>query len=391
MLNKLLIPEIQKYINDSLSLSVEKIALSKNPFPDVDFKDVLQQIQSKQKAKSKLPTWYNTNGILYPAKINIEQTSSEITAQYKSQIISGKDIIDLTGGFGIDTYYFSKKFLYVYHCELNPNLSSVAEHNFRKLGVKNCTFINNDGAIALQKLNKKFDWIYIDPSRRNDVKGKVFMLNDCLPNVTQLLNFYLEYSDNILIKTAPMLDITAALSELKFVKKIYIIAIDNEVKELLFEIKNHFNNRLEIATINFTKTKKEVFNYNIDEDFSVIYSLPLQFLYEPNSAIMKSGGFTALAKQYSIFKLHPNSHLYTSDNLIEFPGRIFKIEKYIKYSKVDIKANIYNTKANITVRNFHDTVENLSKKIKITSGGDWYYFFTTNIKTEKIVLICRKI
>ena len=338
-----------------------------------------------------MPTWFNTNAIVYPSKISLEQTSSEITAQYKSDLVSGESIIDLTGGFGVDDYYFSKKMKSVYHCEINAELSEIVAHNFNCFGIKNADFFAEDSLDVLKRLNKKFDWMYIDPSRRNDAKGKVFMLKDCLPNVPDLLEIYFEYSNNILIKTAPILDITAGLSELQFVKTIRIIAIDNEVKELFWEIENHYKNSITIKTVNYNKNKVETFEFEFNSDTISNYSLPKKYLYEPNSTIMKSGGFSEIGKAFSLEKLHPHSHLYTSEELVDFPGRIFEINSQFDYSNGTMKSNFKNRKSNITTRNFPETVENIRKKWNIKDGGNQYSFFTTTINESKIVLLCTKI
>ena len=235
MFDIILQKEVQDFINKHLLSDVQQLALKKNPFPELDYKLVLTQISSKRKAKEKLPTWFAMEGIIYPEKISIEQTSSEKTAQYKANLVSGAFLMDATGGFGIDDYYFSKKIGEVVHCEINVDLSALVKHNFEKLGVTNITCVAGDSFDYLNNTTQKFDWIYIDPSRRNSIKGKVFLLADCMPNVPELIDFYFKKAERILIKTAPILDITSALNELKFVKNIHIIAIDNEVKELLFE------------------------------------------------------------------------------------------------------------------------------------------------------------
>ena len=223
--------KIQQFIDDHINADVSKVALQKNPFPETDWTLILQQLAAKQKAKTKLPTWFESKTILYPSKISVEQTSSEKTAEYKASLIFGESLIDLTGGFGVDDFYFSKTVKNVVHCEINTELSKIVSHNFEQLNVKNVKCFADDSSEVLQKLNQKFDWIYIDPSRRNDVKGKVFMLKDCSPNVPELLDFYFSFSDNIMIKTAPILDISAGISELKNIAQIHIVALENEVKE----------------------------------------------------------------------------------------------------------------------------------------------------------------
>ena len=383
--------EIQDFINSNINANVTGLALQKNKFPNADWMSILNQITAKQKAKSKLPTWFNTSNIYYPSKISIEQTSSEKTAEYKSKLVSGKSLIDLTGGFGVDDFYFSKKVNQVTHCEINHELSEIVKHNFEQLGTKNIDFLVGDSAKILSSLNQKFDWIYIDPSRRNDAKGKVFMLQDCLPNVPKLLDFYFEFSDNIMIKTAPILDISAGLSELKSVKAIHIVALENEVKELLWILEKNYSKTITIVTSNLTKENNEEFCFEFGNLSISNYSLPKKYLYEPNAAIMKSGGFDEVNSQYEIEKLNKHSHLYTSDILINFPGRIFEIKKSINYSKIDMKQFLENQKANITSRNFPDSVEIIRKKWKIKDGGSLYCFFTTDLNNNKIVLLCDKL
>lgn len=389
--NSLLNTEIQQFIEDNLQTSVLKLALQKNPFTGVSWIEILNQISCKSKAKDKLPTFFQTKNILYPSKISLEQTSSEQTANYKSQLVSGKNLIDLTGGFGVDDYFFSKKVAKIVHCELNEELSQIVKHNFEQLNVENSDFYSGDSYNVLQNLNQKFDWIYIDPSRRNDAKGKVFMLKDCLPNVPDLLDFYLDYSNNILIKTAPFLDISAGLSELKNVKEIHIVAVENEVKELLWVIEKNYSKTIEIKTVNFNKKAIERFDFQHDSRINASIDLPQKYLYEPNSAIMKSGGFNEICDAFSVEKLQQHSHLYTSNALIEFPGRIFEIENCFSYSKIYMKTFLESTKANITTRNFSETVEAIRKKWKIKEGGNRYCFFTTDLNNNKIVLLCKKI
>jgi hypothetical protein len=388
---KLLSSEIQEYINSNINADVSKLALQKNKFAITDWTTILGQITAKQKVKTKLPTWFYTHNIYYPSKISIEQTSSEKTAEYKSQLVSGKSLIDLTGGFGVDDFYFSKKVNQVTHCEINQELSEIVKHNFEQLGVSNVEYHKGDSTEILVTLNQKFDWIYIDPSRRNDAKGKVFMLKDCMPNVPEMLDFYFEFSDNIMVKTAPILDISAGLSELRNVKTIHIVALENEVKELLWILEKNYTESIQIVTSNLTKDSTQDFTFELGNTSVSNYSLPKKYLYEPNAAIMKSGGFDEVTSQYEIEKLNKHSHLYTSDILINFPGRVFEIENSFEYNKPNMKSFLENKKANITTRNFPDTVENIRNKWKIKDGGIVYCFFTTDINNNKIVLLCDKL
>lgn len=392
MTTLLLHSDIQHFINASLNKEVAQLAFQKNPFPQIEWVEILNQITAKQKAKYKLPTWFTTPNLLYPSKIAIEQTSSEKTAAYKAQLVAGESLIDLTGGFGVDDFYFCKQVKEVIHCELNSDLSSIVAHNGVQLNLNNLTCIEGDSAIILKDLNRYFDWIYVDPSRRNDSKGKVFMLKDCLPNVPELVDFYFKFTTNLLIKTAPILDLTAGLSELDTVKAIHIVAVDNEVKELLWILEKDYHGPISLHTCNLKKDKPEIFSF-IQSDLKEIvgYAQPQQYLYEPNAAIMKSGGFDEVAVAFTLSKLHPHSHLYTASVVKDFPGRVFKIDGLLKYNKKEMKSVLEGKKANVTTRNFPDTVESLRKKWNIKEGGDLYCFFTTSSTNEKIVLLCTKI
>ncbi len=383
--------EIQQFIKQSLQANVSKLALSKNPFPTVDWKEIINQIVSTNKAKTKLPTWFETNGIYFPPSLSIEQTSSEITARYKADLISGKSIIDTTGGFGVDCYYFSKKIDQVVHCEKNTTLSEIVAYNYKQLQVTNITCYAKNSTEVLQDSDTIFDWIYIDPSRRSDSKGKVFLLKDCLPNVPANLDFYFTKSTNILLKTAPILDISAGINELQHIKEIHIVAVENEVKELLWILEKGYSKPIEIFSVNLQKEKTDNHQFTLGTTKPVLFSEPQLFLYEPNAALLKSGTVDQLCERLSIEKLHPHSHLFTNRKLIDFPGRRFVIETCIPYKKEALKQHIEGKKMNITTRNFPLTVEEIRKKHKNPEGGNVYTFFTTNQKDEKIVVICHKI
>ncbi len=383
-------PEVQQFIADNLKSNITKLILKGSPFDSISIQELANQIVAKQKSEQKLSSWFHAKNIYYPPKISIEQTSSEITANYKSNLIKGNSIIDITGGFGVDCFYFSKQFKEVTHCEINEGLSTIVKHNYQQLKAKNINTFSGDGLEYLKDSKEYFDCIYIDPSRRNDIKGKVFLLDDCLPNVPENIDFLFSKTNQILLKNSPILDITSTINELKFVKEILVIAIQNEVKELLFLLEEDYNKSIKIKTVNIGKNNIQSFDFNYKEEVISEYSEPLTYLYEPNAAILKSGAFHQVSQKLSVFKLHQHSHLYTSDKLIDFPGRIFKIDNIIPYNKKKIKSLLHNNKANITVRNFPKTVDQIRKETKIKDGGDSYLFFTTQKNNEFITVFCKK-
>ncbi len=383
--------EVQEFINENLNSDISKLLLKKVAFPSVETKEIIEQIEAKKRSEKKLPTWFSTKTIYYPNKLNIEQTSSERTAKYKSKLINGASIIDLTGGFGVDCYYFSKRFKNVEYCEINENLSNIVKHNFKQFNNKNISTYHADGIEYLKANKKSYDWIYIDPSRRHHSKGKVFFLNDCLPNIPKYSDLLFKHSKNVLIKTSPLLDLSVGIKELKHVKAIHVVAIKNDVKELLWILERGFCGEINIKTVNIKNETKAFFQFNIKEEKALAseYKLPLTYLYEPNSAILKAGGFHSVSKQLHVFKLHQHSHLYTAELLIGFPGRSFYIEKVLPFNKKTLKKEAIK-KANITTRNFPESVQQIRKKFNIKDGGNYYLFFTTDLNNNKIVIICTK-
>lgn len=272
---------------------------------------------------------------------------------------------------------------------MNKCLSEIAEYNFKILKKSNINCFPEDG---LQKAKKvKYDVIYVDPSRRHQNKGKVFYLKDCEPNIPLHLSNLIKHSKSILIKTSPMLDISIGLIELQNVSEIHIVSVNNEVKELLWLITPDFNGITKIKTIDLNKFGNDQFEFDLNENAFVEYSDPKKYLYEPNAAILKSGAFNLIPKRFNILKLHKHSHLYTHNELINFPGRKFKINAVIPYQKKYFKEISKIEKANISIRNFPESVSTIRKKLKINDGGEIYLFFTTTEGDKKIIVNCTKV
>lgn len=389
MFNKALLnTELQEFITN-FEGDIRKLAFTGTPFKNVSVQELIQQIEGRRKTEKKLPTWYGNPAIIFPPRLNLEQTSSEITAKYKAGLLSGKNLADITGGFGVDAYFFAKNFETVHHFEINKALSDIAAHNFEVLGVPNIKCHDQDGLESA--LNGKYHTIFADPCRRHDTKGKVFFLKDCTPNIPENIDRILQNCKWFLLKTSPMLDISIGLQELGTATEIHIIAIENEVKELLWLLKKNNDGPLKIKTVNFTKSKVEQFDFDWNKSQIAEYNLPQTYLYEPNAAILKSGAFDLVSEKLDVDKLHKNTHLFTNDVLIDFPGRRFLIERRVPYSKAEMRKALNFKKANISVRNFPESVDFLRKKWKIAEGGDIYLFFVTNTENKKEMLLCSKI
>lgn len=389
----LLLPEVQAYLDKHEGTDLSSFILSGSPFEDISIQELAQQLEGLKKTRDKLPTWQRTPGIYFPKKINLEQTSGERAAAHKANLVKGNSLADLTGGLGVDSYFFSQKINQVAYCEINPSLAKIAAHNFNQLHVENISVHAESGIDFLKRSDTKYDYIFIDPSRRNSAKAKVFLLKDCEPNVPEHIELLLTKAEKIMVKTSPLLDIKAGLEELSAVSEIHIVAVKNEVKELLWILKNgSLPEEISLFSANIDPAKTETTSVNYQEALQAeaTYGPPSDYLYEPNAALMKSGLFNWLSGFYKLDKLHPNTHLYTSDNLIDFPGRCFKINDRIPYSKKEVTALFKEKKAHITTRNFRESVAQLRKRFKINDGGDRYLFFTTCADQSQWVLDCSK-
>ena len=378
---------VQEFIINNLNADILSVVLKKSSFPQVSSQELAQQISSRKKCEKKLPNWFNTPGIYYPDTLAIEQSSSELTAAYKASLLKGNSLADLTGGMGVDSYFFSKQISQVFYFEINASLSEITAHNFRKLGAENIEVSAQDGIEFLEGSTKQFDWIYLDPARRGEQKQRVFQLEDCKPDVIRHLSLLFERADKILLKTAPMLDIQRGINQLTHVSHIHVVSVRNEVKELLWVLDQKQVEEPDITTINITAGNDQVFSFraSMEKSASNHYADPQKYLYEPNAALLKAGAFKLVGQHHGVHKLNLHSHLYTSEKLLDFPGRKFIVESVRPYSR-----KLPFRKANITTRNFPVKADVLSKKHRIKPGGDDYLFFTRNHKEELLVIACKK-
>jgi 16S rRNA G966 N2-methylase RsmD len=390
-INVLLSPEITAFIEKNRNAAVSALML-KMPAFAIDSKWVAAQIEGWQKARIKLPLWANTEKIIYPIRLSMEQCSSERTGQYKASLFQGKCVVDLTGGFGVDTFYLSKAFEKAFYIEQQEELAQIAEHNFNTLDQKNIAVLTGNSDDVLKTITEPIDLIYLDPARRKEAQ-KVFKLSDCEPNIVTLQDFYFSISTQILIKTSPMLDIAEALRQLKGVKEIHIVSVDNECKEVLYLLDKNFSEEATYTCVHDHKKSVHTFSFkpSFENSCKAVLSMPLTYLYEPNPSILKAGGFNSIADAYKLSKLHASSHLYTSETYVkEFPGRIFKIKERAGYNKKEIQTCIPTGKANIQTRNFPDSVESIRKKTGLKDGGSIFIFATTLLDSAKTLLVCEK-
>ena len=382
--------DTKQFIADHLHDDVSELAL-KYRNAEVDLALALRQIEARQLLRKKVPSWSDNDELLFPARLSIEQCSSEATALYKASLMHGVSFADLTGGLGVDCYSISQNFQHTDYVEANPELCELARHNFTVLGAsqrRDLTVYNETAEDYLCHC-APLDALFIDPARRDAHGRKTVSIADCTPNVVELQDLMLQKARRVMIKLSPMLDISQALKELRHVKEIHVVAVENECKELLFILEPDFdgepvftcvNLQTEQPSVQFTQEEEKAANLQLTKE-------PASYLYEPNAALMKSGCYRLLTQRFDIQKLHRNSHLYTSEKIIEnFPGRIFEIDDWAVYGKKATTLLNGIDKASIAVRNFPMTVAELRKKLKI-GDGDQVYLFATTLSDERKVLI----
>jgi len=389
--------ELKKLIGQYASESLATVALKLQKLPVSDRNLVLDQIHGLQKAKQKLPSYFKTQDVLYPPKLNLEQCSSEQTALFKAAQIQGKSLIDLTGGFGVDSWAFSQSFEKVLYVEQNSLLTEIAQHNFGKLKAENIVVHSENAQSFLENFGKKADWIYLDPARRDSQNRAVAQIVQTEPNVIQLMPLMLRIANNILLKTSPMFDIQQAITDLKLVKKVWVVSVENECKEVLYWLGRDKTDEILIEAVNLQPNKPiHIFiaTKQAEEQAQIGYSEPLKYLYEPNASIMKAGFFKKTASFYSINKIHPHTHLYTSDRLMEdFQGRIFEVERVLKGKTAikEIQQLIPEKKAHITTRNYPLKVEEIRKQTKLAEGGEQWIWGLTLYDESKALLLAKRI
>lgn len=385
-------------------MKVEELALQRKRYAhlsDEEWRWMLQQVEGRQRTHDKLPTFAQIEDWWYPVRLSCEQCSSEATARYKAAIIrqlgEKQDIlIDLTGGYGVDTYFLSEQTTQAHYVERNEELCRIAQHNFqianKPIHVHNTSaedfLAQYSMAGSVSSDVKKEVVVYLDPARRDAHGGKVFRIEDCEPDVIKILPSLRAISNTILIKFSPMLDITSALQSLGNEWDVHVVALHNEVKEVIFVTGNNH-----IHTVNILHEGNDQFSFTRSEEKSALCAMAdciCEYIYEPNAAIIKAGAFRLVGARYQLHKLDQNTHLYTANQLIEdFPGRVWQVVAQPIKNQRDI-ATLGIQRAAILTRNYPLTPEQLRKKFKLQES-DSYFLIGARIANKPILLLTKRV
>jgi 16S rRNA G966 N2-methylase RsmD len=387
---ELLREDLQHYLLEHEHDDERELVLKHKTLYGVATSLLAEQLRGRKKAKEKLPLFYNTKNIIYPPQLNLEQSSSEVTAKFKSSLVSGQKLADLTGGFGVDAYFFSEKFDRVHYVEPDDQLCEIVEHNTKTLRATNITIHHQTAEEFLSALDRS-DVVYIDPSRRKG-SAKIVKLSDCSPDITALQSAILKKSLSLLVKTSPLIDLQQGLRELHNVSDVYIVSVNNECKEVLF-LCGRMTTEPVIHTVNLLpRGDQQIFDFTFPQERLITsgFSEPKTYLYEPNASILKGGAFKSIAAPFSVTKISTNTHLYTSEQFVnDFPGRVFKVDALLKPDAASVALALPERKANILTRNYPLTPDQLKKKLKLTDGGDHYILAFSGQKEKYVVLAKR--
>lgn len=398
------------FIHNHRNDDVRKLAFQIAGRKDIDVPFVLEQIAGWQKACEKLPSWAQTDGIIYPPHLSMEQCSGETAARIKADVAGricgcgtsdkASLLVDLTGGFGVDFSFMSRFFERSIYVERNERLCETARNNFGVLALDGADVVCADGTEYLHNIEHA-SLIYLDPARRDACGGRTYAIGDCTPDVLCMLVELTEKADNVMLKLSPMLDWHDAVASLNavcpdVVREIHVISVRNECKELLFVLSRKGSSQPEIYCINDGRTVRcsleEACRPTLTSD-EPYTSLAGRYLYEPDASVMKAGCFGLLCNRYGVRQVGVNSRLFVSDRVVDdFPGRHFAVTAVSSMNKKELKTVLAGvTKANVAVRNFPLTVAEPRKRLRLGDGGDVYVFGTTCACGTRAVLVCSKI
>ncbi len=385
---------LQDFVRTHISAEPAQLLLkygkSKTTF---DLKDAVLRIAALQKLRTKAPSWY-LEQLRFPHLLAVEQASSEATARYKSRIIGSGRVLDLSGGLGIDSWAFAQGGATVTYVEKQTMMAGCARSNFMALGVQHrIEVLAQTAEEYLAELpNKRFDWIYVDPDRRQGSK-RVVDFSACSPDVAALLPQLFTLANRVLIKASPMLDIQSGIQQLGQVERVEVVGWQGECKEVLFVCnKDYSYSKPKVRAVELDADGEQICAIEQAPDTPLRLSEPLTYLYDPPASVLKAACFAEFGHVFGLFKLHASTHLYTSADLVEVPvGRVLQVVAVCNARREDVLQYLPKAQANLRSVNFPQTTEVLKKQLGLKDGGDHTVFAVTLADHSRKLLICTNV
>ena len=412
--------KLLKFISENIDKDISRLALDRNKYPDIDMDLAINCIESRRKLKGKVQEWHDNTDLIFPLKLSAEQCSSSATGAYKAElaeriVLSSFDlaqnnqewrIADLTGGLGVDSWFFSQKAAEVLYNDMQAALYEAAGHNFKSLGAYNikrtCANISRETiSTVLEGFNP--DIVYMDPARRGEGGKKVFLIEDCTPDVLTIKDEIFKHTRHILIKLSPMADITMVCNRLgSTCREVHVVSTSGECKELLIWMDRQWTGTYTvIATELHSKSTTASFAFTLSDESSSIAEIwdgqECAYLFEPGKSLMKAGAYNLISSRFNISKLGKSTHYYltnckeTAENLKPY-GKVYSILECNPLDKRTLKdMSKKYPKAEVTARNIPMDTDTLRKKLGITSGDDAHIFGLKSDKKGNILIAAKRI
>ena len=414
--------QLAKFVSEHLGEDTSKLLLARSKWPEIDMELAVNCIESRRKLKGKVQEWYDNPALVFPARLSAEQCSSSATGRYKADLAericigSGHfwKIADLTGGLGVDSWFFSQRAAKVLYNEMQPALCNATRHNFKVLGADNIVVSssavgNGSAEVSPTALLSEFgpDIVYMDPARRGEGGRKVFLIEECTPDVLTLRDEIFSISRHILIKLSPMADISMVCDRLgPTCRQVHVVATGGECKELLIWMDREWSEEYTVHAVelpaDYPQSEPSVFTFRPSEEREMAGQAghPVTghpYLFEPGKALMKAGAFNLLGTRLNIAKLGKSTHYYIFTDpekisLLKSLGKVYEIIRYEPLDKRTMKAAGRDfPKAEVTARNIPMDTDTLRKKLGVTSGDNAHIFGLKSDTRGNLLLCTRRI
>lgn len=422
--------KLTKFVSEHISDDITRLILDKARWPETDMDLAVSCIESRRKLKGKVQEWYDEPELIFPVKLSAEQCSSSATGKYKARLaghIAGLSglapsqwhIADLTGGLGVDSWFFSQEAGAVLYNEMQKPLCDAATHNFNILGASNITISNHavsaetsgDIERTPEELLSSFrpDIVYMDPARRGEGGKKVFLIEECTPDILKLKEDIFSICRHILIKLSPMADISMVCKRLgSSCREVHIVASGGECKELLIWMDREWDkgeygiSAVEIhpdglvSEFRFTPSdeKGATALFHSADLYNEASEL---FLFEPGKALMKAGAFNVISERFGLVKLGTSTHYYITPDPVKaselkLHGKVFRIIEMLPLDKRSVKtAGKKWPKAEVTARNIPMDSDTLRKKLGSAPGSDIHMFGLKSDKSGNLLFVTSRI
>jgi len=387
--------EGRRFVQDNVRSDIRELALKLPSDVSFDPKIALQLIDCYARASSKIPIW--SENLLAMDRRTLEQSSSERVARYRASVLSGKRLLDLTGGLGVDDTYLSSSFAEVESLDSDLNLVEMSAYNDAILHIENITRNCDDAENWTSYKIDSSTTVYVDPDRRDEVGKRLYSLLDCSPPILDWLDELLPKCDRVVIKASPMLDLTQIQREVPDLEQIHVVSESGEIKEIMLILKEGHDDEPQIIAVELKEDEVETISSgDLDPMTSFAGSvLEENYLFEPSPAILKAGLAERYASSIQLRQVGKNPAFYFAENpVVNASGRLWKVVDVLPLQWKKIRKYLDNegvSRANIVRKYFSESTATILKKLKLKEGGEEYLIFTERHDGSKVCIRAQRL